>query len=35
MLQLNDAFKHVFDVFKTTISTEMGEYNTKSKKKFI
>ena len=35
MSQLNDAFRNVFDVFKTTISKQMGEYNTKNKKKFI
>ena len=35
MGHLSDAFKNVFDGLKTSISTEMGQYNTKSKKKFI
>ena len=32
---LDGAFKNLFSTFRTTINAEVGEYNTKSKKKFI
>ena len=35
LLGLNGAFKTLFSTFKTTINTEVGEYNLKNKKKFI